>query len=223
MANPNISAGAFGLTLLCPIKNASEGDQSYASIVREQLQQWPLNEASPLAKVPNTYLCRLYVLNDVFYQGYPAKEEHLQSKYLVFSSNFHGDLERYLEGMWQHAEKYVRQVWQYCVGFDGVNDGQQFVDYIKKCQIDNALFFNGSNGDSLDEQLKALYLKQEFTRFVYLNQGLSASKLQIAFAEFVNRTQPSNLVAPSWQPGRGDEAAIPISPIVDTHVVVDAV
>ena len=44
-----------------------------------------------MAKVPNTYLARFYILNDVFYQGFPAEEEHLKSKYLVFSSNFHGD------------------------------------------------------------------------------------------------------------------------------------
>ena len=73
--------------------------------------------------------------------------------------------------------------------------------HVKKCQVDNSLFFNGSNGDPLAEQLKALYLKQEFTNFAYENQGLNAAELQKNFNEFVQRTQPSNLDEPSWSPG----------------------
>lgn len=198
---PNISGNAYGLTLLCPIKNGSRNNQSYAEIIRDHLEKLPLDMQSPMAKIPNTYLCRFYVLNDVFYQGYPAKEEHLQSRYLVFSSNFYGDLEDYLRGMWSHALKEVREIWQYCVGFDADGSAEDFVNYIKKCQVDNALFFNGSTDDPLDEQLKSLYLKQEFSRFVYDNQGASDADLQVAFEEFVNRTDPVNLNGPTWAPG----------------------
>ena len=106
----NRSGNAYGFTALIPIINGSiiideDSQQSHASKVRELLQQWPLNEKSPMAAVPNTYLCRFYVLNDVFYQGSPAEEDHLKSKYLVFSTNFHGELDAYLQGMWDSAKK----------------------------------------------------------------------------------------------------------------------
>lgn len=198
---PNINGNAYGLTLLCPIKNGSQNNQSYAEIIRDHLEKLPLDMQSPMAKVPNTYLCRFYVLNDVFYEGYPAKEEHLQSRYLVFSSNFYGDLEDYLRGMWSHAHKEVKEIWQYCVGFNPDGSAEDFVNYIKKCQVDNALFFNGSTDDPLDEQLKSLYLKQEFSRFIYDNQGTSDADLQVAFEEFVKRTDPVNLNGPTWAPG----------------------
>ena len=42
--------------------------------------------------------------------------------------------------------------------------------YMKRCQVTNNLFFNGSTGDPLAEQLKSLYL---FSRFAYENQGKS--------------------------------------------------
>jgi len=197
--------GASGLTLLCPIINGKEGQQSYSMRTRQYLQDMPLNEQSPMSKVPNTYLCRFYVLNDVFYQGSPAKEEHLQSKYLVFSSNYYGDLDSYLNGMWQTAEKEMREIWQHCVAFDKVNSVNDFIRYIKKCQVKNSLFFNGSNGKPLDEQLKDLYLKQEFSRFAYEHQNSSAENLQSDFKDFIKRVQPNNTVAPTWVAGAHKE------------------
>jgi len=201
---PNKSGNAYGMTLLCPIINGSKNHQSYADIIRDHLENLPLDSASPMAKVPNTYLCRFYVLNDVFYEGYPAKEEHLKSRYLVFSTNFHGEPDEYLQGMWSHALKEVREIWQYCVGFKAQGTADDFVAYMRKCQVDNALFFNGSTDDSLAEQLKSLYLKQEFSRFVYENEGASDEDLQNAFMEFVKRTDPENLNGPTWVPGHNE-------------------
>lgn len=196
----NTSAGAYGLTLLCPIKRDID-DTCCGDIVRNRLEALPLNEASPMAKVPNTYLCRFYVLDDVFYESYPACEEHLKSRYLVFCANFHGTLEAYLEGMWRTAEREIRQIWEHCVAFEHVRSVSDFISYIKRCQVDNDLFFNGSNGAPLDEQLKSLYVKQEFSRFVYDNYGKSAEELQRAFEKFVSVVKPENLAGPTWAPG----------------------
>lgn len=201
MIKKNTSGSAYGLTLLCPIKNGNKDNEAFAELLRYHLETLAVDGESPMAKVPNTYFARFYVLNDVFYQGYPIDEEHLKSKYLVFSSNFHGDRDTYVRGMWKANETAVKEIWQHCVAFDDVHSADDFVDYVKKCQVDNALFFNGSTDDSLAEQLKSLYLKQEFTRFAYENQGLDAEELQKNFEGFVQRTQPSNLDGPSWCPG----------------------
>ncbi len=198
----NKNNGAYALTLICPIKNGKLNQQSFASLTRQTVQDLQENELSPLAKVPNTYLARFYILNDVFYEGSPAKEDHLKSKYLVFSSNFHGDLETYLKGFWAHAESAARNIWQHCVGFEKVQNAEQFVHYIERCQVDTTYFFNGSSGEPLAEQLKALYLRQCFSEFVIEQQGASAEALHKAFKQFVETTQPDNLAAPTWAPGK---------------------
>jgi hypothetical protein len=198
-AKPPLSAA--GLTVLCPIINGGDGQLSNVMRTRKHLLAMPLHENSPMAKIPNTYLCRFYVLNDVFYEGSPAKEEHLKSKYLVFSTNYHGDFETYLKEMWAHAQSEIKAIWQHCVAFDKVENATDFVTYMKNCQVKNQLFFNGSTGDPLPEQLKSLYLKQEFSRFAYENQGKSPEELQQAFQAFVARTQPNNLDAPTWIAG----------------------
>jgi hypothetical protein len=197
----NTSGNAYGLTVLSPIKNGSYNDISHATLTRDRLHNLPLHTKSPMAKVPNTYLCRFYVLDDVFYQGKPAIEEHLKSKYIVFSTNFHGDRDEYLTQMWLTAEKEVRHIWQFCYGFDQVNDAAAFVEYIKKCQVESTLFFNGSTDDSLAEQLKGLYLKQELSKFAFENQCLPEETIQQNFKAFVERTEPKNLAGPTWVPG----------------------
>jgi hypothetical protein len=204
----NKSGNAYALTLLCPIlqglpKKAPEGmnDQTYADLSRYQLQQLAVNEESLMAGVPNTYLSRLFVLNDVLYQGRPAILEHLKSNYLVFSSNFHGELEDYLTGMWNALEREIRAILQYCVGFDRVTNVATFIEYVKACQVTTTFFFNGSSDEPLAAQLKGLYLKQEFSRFAFANQGKSPADLQAAFRAFVTRTQPANLARPTWKAG----------------------
>lgn len=198
---PVLKSDAHGLSLFCPIKNGSEGGESYASIVRSQLQQLPVNEESPFASVPNTYLCRGYLLNDVFYEGGTDEvDEHLASPYLVFSSNYHGDLDPYLQGMWDHAHGAIQQIWKHCVGFEEVKDAASFKRYIQKCQVKTTFFFNGSSDDPLDDQLKALHLKQELSTFVFENQGMEGGALQNAFEDLLERTQPTKAY-PRWAPG----------------------
>jgi hypothetical protein len=157
-----------------------------------------------MAKVPNTYLSRVFLLNDVFYEGAPAIEEHLKNKYLVFSSNFHGELEPYLTGMWNAIGDVLSEFLRHCVAFDSVDSPRDFVKYIKRCQIKTSLFFNGSTDKPLPEQLKALYVKQAFIHFAYLSQHFryegttGAEKLQAAFKRFISFVQIDDNDGPSW-------------------------
>lgn len=227
----NISGNAYALTILSPIKNAYTADEiAYADLIRDRLQGWNFEHNSPMAIVPNTYLCRFFVLDDVYTESQPTgggldtvrdlspfvtdamrraavpAEDHLQSRYLVFSCNFHGgpkgDLDAYLRGMWQAISDRIKEIWSYCYGFDQVNDADSFIAYMKKCQLTASLFFNGSNDEALAEQLKALYLKQEFAKFVIDNQGLDAAAIKVNMQAFMQRVAPNNLTAPTWSAGK---------------------
>jgi len=199
---PNESGNAYGLTTLCPLVDTSADGQSAAMVVRARLRDLPLDEASPMAKVPNTYLCRLFVLDDVIYQGHPARLEHLKSKYLVFVAEIHGELEPYLRSMWANAREFIDRIWEHCIGFKPhVTDADGFVRYIKKCQVETTFYFNGSTDEPLAGQLKSLYLKQELSKFAFANQGLGAAELQRAFNAFISRVAPQDLSGPTWAPG----------------------
>jgi hypothetical protein len=119
----------------------------------------------------------------------------------VFSSNLHGDLDTYLSGMWQSMEPEIKSIWQYCYGFEAVNDASSFIAYAHKCCMDASLFFVGSNDDSLADQLKALYVKQEFSKFAQATQDLPAAQLKQAYTAFMQRIKPRDISHPTWKPG----------------------
>jgi hypothetical protein len=223
--NRNISGKAYALTMLCPIKPGVEGNRIYADLIRDRLESWNMANLSPMAQVPNTYLCRFFVLDDIYTESLPGASiwdalsdiriipsnkqrlealphtDHLQSRYLVFSSNLHGDLDTYLHGMWQNIQADITSLWQYCYGFEGVTDAASFVVYAKKCCLDASLFFVGSNDDSLAAQLKALYVKQEFSYFAQETQDLPAAQLKQAYTAFMQRIKPRDVDAPTWKAG----------------------
>lgn len=198
---PNENGKAYGLTLLCPLIDDKQSESSVAAVIRDRLRKLPLDADSPFAHVPNLYLCRMFVLDDVFFQGHPAAEDHLKSKYLVFVAELHGRLEPFLQGLWQHAEPTIRRLWELCIGFESVSSTRDFVRYIERCQVETTFYFNGSNDLSPAEQLKGLYLKQELAKFAREHQGQDAASLQRAFRAFVQRVEPFNLARPSWRPG----------------------
>ena len=93
---PNQNGNVYGLTILSPIINTPDGDVSHDCAIRDYLALLPRDHRSPFAKISSTHLARLVVMDDVVFVGTPAREEHLKSKYLVFETNFDGDLDAYL-------------------------------------------------------------------------------------------------------------------------------
>jgi hypothetical protein len=177
----------YGLTILSPIIDDPTIRISHDTALRMFLEKMPRHEDSPFTKVSATHICRLVVMDDVVFVGAPAKEEHLKSKYLIFSSNFYGDAEAYFADMAAKIPDTVTDIWSHCVGFPGVRDSKAFGEYMKKCQIETTFFFAAVNDKTVDQMLHALQVKVEFAAFVEENQGKSPAELQAAFTLFWQR------------------------------------
>ncbi len=188
----NKSGNIYGLTILSPVRRHDVGEVSNALRIRQYLAKLDRHKQSPFARVTSTHMARLVVLDDVVYVGTPAIEEHLKSHYLVFESNFDGDLDTYLECLAKEAGEHVNAVWKHCEGFPGTEDRDAFKKYMKKCQVPTTFFFAAVNDKTMGQTLRALQVKNAFAAFVEQNQGKPAEELQKAFAAFLNdlRTTP---------------------------------
>src|SRR5260370_41121692 len=94
----NQSGQTYGLTVLSPIIE----DDSSIDVCHATERRWYLarvKDQDCFAKIDSTHLARLVVMDDVVFVGAPACEEHLKSRYLVFETNFDGDLDTYLTRM----------------------------------------------------------------------------------------------------------------------------
>jgi hypothetical protein len=196
---PNRSGSAYGLTLLCPIKNEERLAISHNLAIRKYLRTLPTDQTGPFAKVSSTHIARLFVLDDVIYFGAPSCEEHLASRYLVFESNFDGDLDGYLSRLATDARAEVDAIWQHCEGYPGVQNVATFVSYMKKCQITTTFYFADVNNKTVQQTLRALQTQSAVAAFIEQNQGKSPQELQRSFLEFTARLRS----APPPEPGSG--------------------
>jgi hypothetical protein len=183
----NISGNTYGLTILSPIIEDDRLDICHSMELRWYLSQLPRDHRSPFAQISSTYLARLVVMDDVVFVGHPACEEHLNSRYLVFETNFDGDLDTYLRRMATETKEFVEEVWRHCVGFPGTHDVDLFIAYMKKCQIETTFFFADVNDQTVESTLEALKAQSALAHFMEKHQGKPAAELQRAFGEFMDR------------------------------------
>jgi hypothetical protein len=181
---PNKSGSVYGLTILSPIIDDPHASISHDLQLRMYLGALPRDQRGPFAKVTSTHLARLTVMNDVVFVGSPAVEEHLKSQYLVFESNFDGELDPYLRAMATEIPEHVDAVWSHCVGYPGIKSVEAFQAYMKKCQITTTFYFADVNDKTVSQTLRALQTQASVAGFIQNNQGKPAAEIQQAFAEF---------------------------------------
>src|SRR5438105_12252458 len=118
---------AYGLTILAPVRAGLNAQGiSYTDALRQALAELENGPGSPFTQVPATHLARLVVYDDLPFEAVPAHEDHLRSAYLLFTSNFDGDLEPYLESMRTRIPDAVDRVWRHCIGYPGTSDAASF-------------------------------------------------------------------------------------------------
>jgi hypothetical protein len=183
----NQSGQVYGLTILSPILQGDSIEIGHATELRWYLASLKRDHTSPLARVSSTHFARLVVMDDVVFVGAPAIEEHLKSRYLVFETNFDGDLDTYLTRMAREIPDFVDSVWKHCVGYPGVADPAGFVAYMKKCQIETTFFFADVNDKTVQQNLKALQVQSALAHFIEKNQGKPAAEIQKAFGVLLER------------------------------------
>ncbi len=192
---PEQKLHSYGLTVLTPIRSGpapgtgAEGggpgssgtgagplarrDVTHAGVLRAKLRALPNGPDSPLARLPGTHIARWVVLDDVPFEAFPAEEDHLRSRYLLFTSNFDGELDPYLDAMWEKLNPEVMSLYGHCEGFDPetVKDAASFRDYMRRCKIFTTFFFPAAPDLTRDEILRALATQRRVARYIVDHQG----------------------------------------------------
>ena len=201
----NRSGQIYGLTVLSPILQADTLDVGHATELRWYLAGLPRDHTSYFAQISSTHFARLLVMDDVVFVGAPSVEEHLKSRYLIFESNFDGDLDTYLTRMAKEIPQFVDSVWKHCVGYPGVADPAAFAAYIKSCQVETTFFFADVNDKTVQQTLKALQVQSALAHFIAKNQGKPAADIQKSFGVLVETLAK----VPAPPPGGHDSEKTP--------------
>jgi hypothetical protein len=174
----NVSGQAYALTVLTPIV---DGQQQALTAHLESLGD---GDASPLARVPGTHIARWVVIDDVKYQGAgQRRRDKLSAPRLLFSSNFDGDLDAYLEGLRTGMGDDADAIWGHCRGYPGHGDAGAFRDYMRNHQLEAALFFAAYGEQTVDDVHRNVAVRRRLIDFALEAQRLDAAALKARFEE----------------------------------------
>ncbi len=187
---------AYGLTTISPIIDGRTDGVHHAQELRATLARLPRGRHSPFARVSGTHTARWFVVDDLVSESYPAKEDHLNSKYLVFIADFDGSLEQYASSLAAAIPDVIDSVWGHCIGYPGSSRPLAVLDYIRDCQVNTTLYFGGYPGASVDDVLRALRVQRSMIEFVEQTRHLPSGELQAAFGRFRDRMEKTATPAP---------------------------
>jgi len=172
----NICGQAYSLTVLTPIVDGHEIE------LADYLNRLQTGDQSPLARVRGTHFARWVVIDDVIFEGPEQGErDHLQHPRLLFTSNFDGDLEPYLEALRTDLADSADSIWSHCIGYPGTGDPDAFVRYFRHHQIDSSLFFAAYGDRTVEEVKRGLAARAKLIAFALRAQGMQAADLKSAF------------------------------------------
>jgi hypothetical protein len=151
----------YGYTGLFPILDDTE-DQAHKVALRKQLADLGFGPGSLFSRAGLVHGARLFIIDDVVYNGHPTPEEHLQYSYLLLSMTFDGELAPLAERIAAAGSSEWQDVFSHCHGFNrnAAHTGLSVLEYLKKGQITTSFLYVDAKG-SLDSTLRALVLQRE--------------------------------------------------------------
>jgi hypothetical protein len=161
VSDTNVNGNAYALTVITPI------DRGQEQALRDYLESLPRRDG-PLAKLPGTHLGRWVIVSEL-------DGEELDGPFLMFTSNFDGPLEAYLDALCGLPE--AREIWG--------RSGEDLKGYLLRHRVKTGVFFAAYPQATLDDVRRSLDRRERLIDFAVSAQEMDPGQLQAAFdAEF---------------------------------------
>jgi hypothetical protein len=183
MRSPNVCGQAYAFMAMTPVKPGEK--DALAEYLRGLRGRGP----SPLAKLPRTHLGRFVIVED--FHNDPSwkqrREEHLDQPYLIFTSNFDGDLDSYLDELCERLAPEAKEIWGRCVGCPESASGAELKTYLRHNQIKTGIFFAAYGQAPTATVKRSLSQCERMIEFAIGSQGLEPAELQRRFLDEFGR------------------------------------
>jgi hypothetical protein len=176
------------------VKSSNESGQTYAfmamtpivdgqeAALRAYIEGIP-RAASPFARLPRTHLARWVILDDFHNEKEQPREERLRCRYLIFTSNFDGPLDTYLDELCERLADEAGEIWGRCHGCPKPAAGDALKRYLLHNQIDTRLFFAAYGEATVARVTASLEQRERMIDFAVEAQGLEPDELQRRFRQ----------------------------------------
>jgi len=165
----------YGYTGFFPILKGKNREVSHTIELRQILSVLPNNGGSLFSRTGLVHGARLFILDDVIYNGHPTKAEHLEYQYLAVSLTFDGELEGLSNQLAKVGGEEFRKVFCHCYGYDELDKKENcMLEFLKAGQVTTSFLYVETDGD-LQETLRALLAKRIITEMLEQAQFLNTT------------------------------------------------
>lgn len=176
--------------LLARLAQTASGD-STAKIVRVALTNWGTLSLSPFQRVPGLHSARFHVLDQVAFQGYPAREDTLAQPYLLFFAVGDGRVRELLHQLSEHiGATHLDEVWRNCEGYPEPPVGSAArVAYWERCIVPPGYPFHQYQA-TVEDVRSVTGLREAMFAFIAEHPDPEAAGFESAFRSFLDRHRP---------------------------------
>jgi hypothetical protein len=164
----------------------------HAAALGHTLREFPVDDKSPLARVPHVHVARWVVIDQLKtdWPGAPRRPPRLNSAYLLFSASLTvpGDSgyrfpHTFVSDIRTQMGDAANEVWGHCMGYPGTQGRDDFIDYFLSSRVRTGIHQFGYPGATVDEVRCALETRRAFAEFALTHRGESGEALQTAYLE----------------------------------------
>jgi hypothetical protein len=123
------------------------------------------------------------MLDELVYAGGRQRRDTWKAPRLLFTSNFDGPLEPYLEGLRTGLGADGDAVFGHCDGYPGSADARAWAAWVRARTVPSSLFFAAYGEQTVHEVRANLELRARLIEFALGAQGLAPADLKTRFTE----------------------------------------
>jgi hypothetical protein len=170
----NKNGQAYALTVLTPIVPGEE------AALAGYLQALT-HDTSPFAKLPRTHFGRWVVVPGLVTAKNQPKPEKLSTQYLLFTSNFDGPRDSYLDDLCEKLAAEAQEIWGRCAGCPKPATGPELKRYLLHNQIRTGFFYAAYPDATVPKVHASIALREKAIALARDGQSMSPAELQQAF------------------------------------------
>lgn len=172
----------YGYTGLFPVRDSPEEPISHLDALRALLNNMESGPGCLFARTRLVHGARLFLIDDVIYNGHPTREEHLAYPYLALSLTFDGDLKGLAAAIAMQVGPDFERIFQHCYGFKNASMPSPVLSYLEQCQVTTTFLYVDADA-SLKLTLKALKVQALAREMVVRTQGQDIATRRAALTE----------------------------------------
>jgi hypothetical protein len=144
-------------------------------------------DASPLAKVPRTHMGRWLIVPDMPVPPGTDLHDPLGTAFLVFTSDFDGDVDSYLHELVALMPREAAEIWSHCIGCPQPAEGAALKAYLHRNKVDSGVAFAAYPDASVAQVRGALDKRARLREFLVRAQEMTPAARREAFLEEFGR------------------------------------